>query len=498
MKLSELMMPFHDAISRGNLSVEVLGLTEDSRSVKPGMLFIAVKGTKSDGHQHLNEAVAAGAAGLVVKSGLKDVNIPSDWQLPVIEVPNTRRFLGALASRFYGYPAARLKMIGVTGTNGKTTTTYVCKAILEAAGKQAGLIGTVSYVIGSEEIAATHTTPGALELQALLKKMADAGLEAVIMEVSSHALALDRTAGCAFDAAVFTNLTQDHLDFHTDMEDYFQAKLRLFTQRGAHGRAIVNADDPYGERIAAAFSAATWRYGIDGAADIRAEGVRISLEGVEFVVRTPFGSAEIHSPLVGRHNVYNILGAIGAGLQQGIDLPTIAQGISRLGNVPGRFERVEAGQPFTVVVDYAHTDDALYRLLSTAQAVKTGRIITVFGCGGDRDRGKRPKMGRIAALYSDVVVVTSDNPRTEDAGAIIEEIEPGVKAGLQEAGRGKYVIRPDRRDAIETAMREARAGDLVLIAGKGHEDYQVIGTTKHPFDDRVVAREALQALKRRA
>jgi UDP-N-acetylmuramoyl-L-alanyl-D-glutamate--2,6-diaminopimelate ligase len=494
MKLSELMMPFHDVISRGNLDVEVIGLTDDSRSVKPGILFIAVKGTKTDGHQYLNAAAAAGAAGLVVESGLTAAKIPAG-ELPVIEVPNSRRFLGVLASRFYGYPAARLKMIGVTGTNGKTTTTYVCKAILEAAGKQLGLIGTVSYMIGSEEVAATHTTPGALELQALLKKMADAGLEAVIMEVSSHALALDRTAGCAFDAAIFTNLTQDHLDFHKDMEEYFQAKLRLFTQRGAHGRAIVNADDPYGERIAAAFPAAIWKYGIDGPADIRAESVRISLEGVEFLVRTPFGSEEIRSTLVGRHNVYNILGAIGAGLQQDVPLPIIAQGISRLGNVPGRFERVEAGQPFKVIVDYAHTDDALYRLLSTAQAVKTGRIITVFGCGGDRDRGKRPKMGRIAAVYSDVVVVTSDNPRTEDARGIIDEIEPGIKAGLTETGRGKYVIRPDRREAIETAIREAQAGDLVLIAGKGHEDYQVIGTTKHPFDDRVVAREALAALK---
>ena len=493
MKLSELMKPFNEANARGNLNEEVMGLTDDSRHVKPGMLFIAVRGTKSDGHQYLKQAAAAGAVGLVVQSGQADAHV-SFGSLPVIDVPDSRHFLGAVASRFYGYPAARLKMIGVTGTNGKTTTTYVCKSILESAGKRAGLIGTVSYVIGNDQIPASHTTPGALELQALLKKMADTGLDAVIMEVSSHALALDRTVGCGFEVAIFTNLTQDHLDFHTDMEDYFQAKLRLFTELTANGRAIVNADDPYGKGVAAASTAPVWTYGIDQAADIRAEDVRISLEGVQFLVQTPSGSVEIRSSLVGRHNVYNILAAIGVGLQLGISLSVIAQGISRLVNVPGRFERVERGQPFTVVVDYAHTDDALYRLLSTAQAVRTGRIITVFGCGGDRDRGKRPKMGRVAALYSDVVVVTSDNPRTEDPGAIIGEIEPGVKAGLKEAGRGRYFIRPDRREAIETAVREAHPGDLVLIAGKGHEDYQVIGTTKYPFDDRVVAREVLETL----
>src|SRR5438105_7575342 len=258
--------------------------------------------------------------------------------------------------------------------------------------------------------------------------MADTGLEAVIMEVCSHALALDRTVGCVFEVAIFTNLTQDHLDFHTDMEDYFQAKLRLFTELTTNGRAIVNADDPHGKAVATASTAPVWTYGIDRPADIRAEDVRISLEGVQFLVQTPVGSIEIGSSLAGRHNVYNVLAAIGVGLQMGVSLSVIAQGISRLVNVPGRFERVERGQSFTVIVDYAHTDDALYRLLSTAQAVRTGRIITVFGCGGDRDRGKRPKMGRVAALYSDVVVVTSDNPRTEDPGVIIEEIEPGVQA----------------------------------------------------------------------
>jgi len=495
MKLSELMTPDDKVIVHGKSDVEITGLTDDSREAKPGVLFVAVKGMQSDGHQYVTKAVAAGASAVVIDQRRGGADLAAALRVPVVEAPNSRWFLGVLAGRMQGHPPGRLKMIGVTGTNGKTTTTYLCKAILEAADKRVGLIGTVSYVIGNQEIPASHTTPGALELHALLKKMVDARMDAAVMEVSSHALALDRTAGCVFDTAVFTNLTQDHIDFHADMEDYFQAKLKLFTGLPATGRAIVNIDDASGERVAAGSTAPVWTYAIDQAADLMAESVIVSLQGVRFTVRTPHGQAEIRSPLVGRHNVYNILAAIGVGLQHGVSLPVMATGISNLANVPGRFERVEAGQPFAVVVDYAHTDDALYRLLSAAQAVKTGRIITVFGCGGDRDRGKRPKMGRVAALYSDVVIVSSDNPRTEDPLAIIREVEAGVKSGLQEAGGGRYVIRPDRREAIQEAIREARPGDLVIIAGKGHEDYQIVGTTKHPFDDRVVAREAIQAVK---
>ena len=496
MKLAELMMPFNEALAHGKLDIDITGVTDDSRRAGPGMLFVAVKGTKSDGHQYLSQVASAGAAAMIVETGRGGASLATTFQRPVIEVPDSRRFLGGLASRFYGYPSTRLKMIGVTGTNGKTTTTYLCKSVLEAAGKRVGLIGTVSYIIGDRQMPASHTTPGALELQTLLTKMVDATLDAVVMEVSSHALALDRTVGCTFDTAVFTNLTQDHLDFHADMEDYFQAKLRLFSGLPESSRAVVNLDDPYSERIMAATKAAVWTYAIDRDADIRAAEINLSLRGVEFTARTKFGAAVIRSPLVGRHNVYNILAAIAVGLQQGLPLPLIERGVSELANVPGRFERVEAGQPFTVVVDYAHTDDALFRLLAAAHAVKTGRIITVFGCGGDRDRGKRPKMGRVAALGSDVVIVTSDNPRTEDPRAIIQAIEPGVKAGLKEAGRGHYRVQPDRRQAIEDAIKEARPGDLVVIAGKGHEDYQIIGTTKHPFDDRVVARETIKALKK--
>lgn len=496
MRLRDLVRPLGEVAARGDLDREITGVTDDSRHVSSGGLFVAVKGTQVDGHQYLGQAVSAGAGALVVEAGCVPSGTLDALGVPVIEVRDSRHVLGVLASRFHGDPSCRLKMIGVTGTNGKTTTTYLCKSVLETAGAKVGLVGTVAYLIGNERIEATHTTPGAVELQGLFRRMVDAASDAAVMEVSSHALALDRTAGCEFGTAVFTNLTQDHLDFHVDMEDYFHAKLRLFAGLGSESRAIVNVDDAYGARISAATRARVWSYAIDRPADLRAEDIRVSLDGVRFTAQTPAGAVALRSPLVGRHNVYNILAAVGVGLEQGLALPTIAEGIANLRNVPGRFERVEAGQSFTVVVDYAHTEDALFRLLTTAEVVKTGRIITVFGCGGDRDRGKRPKMGRVSAVYSDVVVVTSDNPRTEDPEAIIREVVPGVQAGLREAGRGRYVVHVDRRAAIEEAVRTAQPGDLVLIAGKGHENYQIIGKNKHPFDDRVVAREAIEALPR--
>jgi UDP-N-acetylmuramoyl-L-alanyl-D-glutamate--2,6-diaminopimelate ligase len=495
MTFAELVEPLRAAERQGNLDIAVTSLTDDSRAVKPGSVFVAVKGERVDGHAFVGKAVEAGAAALVLQKGLNVAAAPS---VPVVRVDDSRRVLGLLAGRFYREPASRLCMVGVTGTNGKTTVTYLCKGVLETAGRRVGLIGTVAYQIGDERLPAAHTTPGAVELQALLARMADAGMDAAVMEVSSHALALDRTAGCEFDVAIFTNLTQDHLDFHADMDGYFQAKLRLFADLDPAGRklrpkrAIVNIDDARGARVCETSRVPVWTYAIQQPADIRAEDVRLALSGTRFTAATPHGRFSVESRLVGEHNVYNILAVIGVGLHEGLPPEMIQRGIASVVNVPGRFERVEAGQDFAVVVDYAHTDDALLRLLTAAQALKTGRIITVFGCGGDRDRGKRPKMGRVAARLSDVVFLTSDNPRSEDPAAILREIEVGVREALTEK-RIRYEVIADRRTAIEAAVREATSGDTVLIAGKGHEDYQIVGATRLHFDDREVARAALAA-----
>lgn len=499
MTLDELIGPIAGRLGvverLGDQRVPIESLTDDSRNVQPGSLFVAVKGERVDGHEFIDRARETGASAVLLQ---RSVQVGT---LPAVVVKDSRAALGLLGSRFYGDPSATLRMVGVTGTNGKTTTTYVAKTMLEAAGRRVGLIGTVAYVIGNETFPASHTTPGALELQKLFARMVATGLDSAVMEVSSHALALDRTTGAEFDVAVFTNLTQDHLDFHLDMERYFQAKLRLFVELGQAGsrkdrkRAIVNADDPWGSRICAACPVPVWTYGLRQAADLRAEDVSLSASGTAFTLRSPVGSCSIRSRLVGEHNVYNLLAAIGVVLHEGMTLDQVQAAVERVVNVPGRFERVEAGQDFTVVVDYAHTEDALVRLLTAAEALRRSRIITVFGCGGDRDRTKRPKMGRVAVQYSDVVVLTSDNPRTEDPAAILREVEVGVKDALAQRPHVRYRMVADRRAAIEEAIREARPGDMVLIAGKGHEDYQIVGTTKHHFDDREVARDVIGALR---
>jgi UDP-N-acetylmuramoyl-L-alanyl-D-glutamate--2,6-diaminopimelate ligase len=501
MTLDELIAPLekHGEVTHqyGDGRVSIASLTDDSRQITPGTLFVAVKGERVDGHAYVRQAVEAGAAALIVQ----DASIASDYTVPTIGLRDSRRALGMLASRLHNDPSAHLRMIGVTGTNGKTTTTYLIKAMLESAKRKVGLIGTVSYEIGLERIDASHTTPGAVELQQLLARMVRAGMDAVAMEVSSHALAMDRTSGCEYDTAVFTNLTQDHLDYHHTMDEYFQAKARLFTGLTTSGsksgpkRAIVNADDPWAIGILRACRVPAWTYSMREPSDIRAHNVRLSVHGTTFRVVTPSGDCRIDSLLVGEHNIYNVLAAIGVGLNEGLSLDVIREGIRTVRNVPGRFERVEAGQDFTIVVDYAHTEDALVRLLAAAHALKAGRIITVFGCGGDRDRGKRPKMGRAATERSDVVILTSDNPRTEDPMTILKEVEAGVREVLQ-ADRVRYEMIPDRRMAIETAIREAKPGDMVLIAGKGHEDYQIVGKQKLRFDDREVAREAVGKLQR--
>jgi UDP-N-acetylmuramoyl-L-alanyl-D-glutamate--2,6-diaminopimelate ligase len=501
MRLEDLLrvMERPVALPREVLDREVRDITHDSRKVIPGSLFVAVRGFHSDGHQFISQAFKRGAVAVVAEHGATDTTSAD----AVVLVEDTRRALALLAGAFYGHPSRRLKLIGVTGTNGKTTTTYLVKAIVEAAGSASGLIGTIDYRVGGRVYPAPNTTPDALDLQRLLAEMADLGASFCIMEASSHALELGRTVGCDFAAAAFTNLTHDHLDFHKTMESYFRAKLQLFTGLSPDAVAVVNADDARAAEIVGATRARVITTGMTQAANVRPSGtIRHGLNGLSFSAATPAGTVPVESPLVGRHNIYNILTAIGLGIAMGFEAGVIAAGIANMKAVPGRMEKVAAGQPFGVIVDYAHTEDALVRLLEAAREITEGRIITVFGCGGDRDRTTRPKMGAAAAKGSDIVIVTSDNPRTEDPLAIIGEIEGGMAAGAVRVvlpaevhpgadGMTPYVVVPDRRRAIAEAVSMAKPGDVVVIAGKGHEDYQLIGEKKIHFDDREVAREEI-------
>ena len=433
---------------------------------------------------------------------MADTPAPPGIGAPWVQVSDARLAIAALAAVFYGDPSGELALVGVTGTNGKTTTTYLLASIFEAAGVMCGRIGTIGYRIGNHEADAARTTPEAPDLQRLLRDMVSRGAGAVVIEVSSHALALRRADHLRFAAGVFTNLTRDHLDFHRDMEDYFEVKRRLFELLPETAFGVSNLDDPRGAAFAAA-APKTVTYAIDAAADVRPERLAISLEGLTFDVRTPRGVLHLHSPLVGRPNVYNILAATATAVALDLPFSAIERGIATLASVPGRFQLVsDPGDEVRVVVDYAHTDDALKNLLETARPLASGRIITVFGCGGDRDRTKRPLMGAVAARLSDLVVVTSDNPRSEDPARIIEEIKRGIVMPADRAPRGRPLPSTpclaivDRRAAIEKAIADARPGDLVLIAGKGHEKTQAIGDRVLPFDDVDVARNALSRRRR--
>jgi len=483
---------------QGDPSAAVTAVADDSTAVEPGGLFVAIKGLRRDGHEFVGEAFRRGAVGAVIQEPRLLAEQPAAPCL--ICVPDSRAALRRIAVAFYGDPAGRLRMVGITGTNGKTTTSYLIQAIVSAAGLPAGLIGTVGYRIGARQLTASHTTPGLLALQQLLAGMVREGLRAAVMEVSSHALAQGRVEGCVFDAAVFTNLTQDHLDFHGTMENYFAAKRTLFTglADGRYGKpgawAVVNHDDPWGRSLVEINPRRTLTYGLEPGADVTAADVMVDWSGIRATIQGARGTFPIESPLVGRYNVPNLLAAVGAGLALGCAPSAIQAGILQMRQVPGRFEKMEEpGQPFRVIVDYAHTDDALRRLLLAVRELQRGRVIVVFGCGGDRDRGKRPKMGRVAAELADLAVLTSDNPRSEEPQSILRQIEAGVnEVGPPGRRLRDYRIVEDRKAAIGWAITTAEPGDAVVIAGKGHEDYQIIGTTRHPFDDRVVAREALQ------
>lgn len=507
MELSKVLKGIEIRKIAGQTQIEIEGLAYHSSHVSKGFLFAALRGLEADGHRFIEDAIRRGAEAVLLEEE-RELSGKT-----AILVPNSRRALARVSSNFYGDPSSRMRLIGITGTNGKTTTTFLLESILKQAGFSVGVLGTINYRYGGRTFPAPNTTPESSDLQKTLREMEREGVSHVIMEVSSHGLDLDRVYGCEFDLAVFTNLTSDHLDYHKTVEHYFQSKRKLFTELLATsskpGRlAVTNGDDPRGNAIVEGLALPALRYGLDPTCEVRADGLLTSFDGLRCRIETPQGAFSIESKLIGRFNVHNILAAVATGLGAGVPLEILKRGVEELDGVPGRFETVPNRKGIHVIVDYAHTHDALERVLTGIRdllenpALRGARVITVFGCGGDRDRTKRPLMAQAAGRYSDLILLTSDNPRTEDPLAIIEEAErgfgtlgleawppSGVKAWRSRKG---YLKVPDRREAIRLAIQLAQVGDIVLIAGKGHEDYQVIGKKKFPFDDRIEARKALE------
>lgn len=490
MKLAELAIQIGAIASSGQVDADATDVTHDSRACEPGSVFVAIRGEKSDAHKFIPQAIERGAVAVISELSAPGESIPA-W----IQVENARAALALSAAAVHANPSERLKLVGVTGTNGKTTTAHLIDSIIRAGYGTSALFGTISHRVAGEDAVALNTTPEASDIQRMLDRAVAAGCQCAVMEVSSHAIELHRADALKLAVAVFTNLTRDHLDFHSTMENYFTAKEKLFS--GALGSqpgvSVINVDDEYGRRLFRTAKGDRISYGFGNRTDVGADDFKLSARGLAFTANTPRGSVEIVSALVGRFHVYNILASVAAGLALEASLEDIARGVGECRTVSGRFEQVTlngsgATTPFAVFVDYAHTDDALENVLRTAREVAgSGRVITVFGCGGDRDRTKRAPMGEIAGSLSDVAIVTSDNPRTEDPEAIISDIE----AGLSKSAR-PHVKLTDRREAIFHAIGEAREGDVVLIAGKGHETYQILGERKIHFDDHEVAREAMK------
>jgi UDP-N-acetylmuramoyl-L-alanyl-D-glutamate--2,6-diaminopimelate ligase len=488
MKLRELFAGVEVRGVNGAIDTDVRSIAYDSRKVSPGGIFFALRGQKLDGTEFVTDAVKRGAIAIASEEERRDW-LTGDVTWVELMRGSERRGLARAAANFYGRPADALRLVGVTGTNGKTTTTFLVDSILRAAGHTTGLIGTTGYRTPAGSRKAVNTTPESLDLQQMFAEVREAGGTAAVLEVSSHALAFERTWGCHFAAAIFTNLTRDHLNFHKTFEEYFAAKRRLFegTGAGAPDTAVINADDPYAARLEG-LAKRTLSYGLKGTPELTTKKFALSFKGLEFTAQTPAGKIEVKSTLVGRINVYNILAAIGAGIALEIPAEKIEEGIATLEMVPGRFQIIDEGQPFLVVVDYAHADDALRNLVTTARELNpAGRIITLFGAGGERDRSTRPPMGEAVGATSDLVILTSDNPRTEDPLRIIND----VVVGLQKVN-ANYRIEADRETALEMAMDEAKAGDIVLLAGKGHENYQILRDRTFEFDDREKARAILR------
>jgi UDP-N-acetylmuramoyl-L-alanyl-D-glutamate--2,6-diaminopimelate ligase len=509
MRLGDFLKIYQVARAEGDLDRAVLGLSYDSRRVRPGEIFFAIPGEKTDGHEFIADAVRRGAAAVVFS---REGNWPG--AAAALKVKDVRNSMALWSAHFYGRPSEKVQLVGVTGTNGKTTLTYLLESVLGAASLEPGVIGTINYRYCGHEIPSHHTTPESLDLQAMLAEMSNSGVNAVAMEVSSHALVQERVRGLNFDVGVFTNLSRDHLDYHRDMDEYFRAKSKLFTDylkasSKPRKAAVIYGEDPRGRQLIEELRSADldlWSYGESERWDVHPVVVESDVRGLRGVVQARERKIPFDSPLIGAANLQNIMGAVGVARALGVDAEAVTEGIMRLKSVPGRLEKVPNDRGITILVDYAHSPDALEKVLGAVKPLTRGKLITVFGCGGDRDRGKRPIMGEIAARLSDIAVLTSDNPRTEDPRAILDEVETGVmrtslkkfaasdivpSAGASEAARG-YVVEADRRKAIGIAVAAAAAGDLVLIAGKGHEDYQILGTNKIHFDDREIARQELE------
>lgn len=480
MKLKELLKGIEILESTADPELEITGICCDSRAVREGDLFVAVRGYESDGHRFIQAAAENGAACVLCES------VPA-CGVPYVRIADTRRAQAVAAAEFYGHPADQMKLVGVTGTNGKTTTTHLIKQMIEqVTGGKVGLIGTIHNMIGSQILPTERTTPDAISLQKLFREMADAGCAYAVMEVSSHALALDRVYGVTFEVGVFTNLTRDHLDFHKTMDEYCRAKALLFAQSR---KGVVNLDDAYAQQMIASATCPVYTYSANtDTADLAARNVRLDHEGVRFCVLTIGRLEKTSLPIPGRFSVYNGLAAIAVAVQLGMDLGTAAQALEKCSGVCGRAEIVPTGRDFSVIIDYAHTPDALENILSTLDDFAKGRVVALVGCGGDRDKTKRPMMGKIAAEMADFVIVTSDNPRTEAPMDIINDILPGLKDT-----KTPYIVIENRKEAIFWAVQHAQPGDIILLAGKGHETYQVIGHEKRHFDEREIVAEALQS-----
>ena len=484
MELRRVLEGLNYSLTGSSLS-EIGGISYDSRTIKPGDLFVAISGMQMDGHDFVEEAVNKGASAVLVERHF------SNLDLPQVVTENTRYALGLVSANFYDHPHRKLRVLGVTGTNGKTTTTYLVKSVLEQAGYKVGLIGTIQSIIGDRALESGRTTPESLDLQRLFSKMVDEGTDFAIMEVSSHALDLHRTAGVTFAGTLFTNLSQDHLDFHPTMDAYFAAKAKLFLSQECP--AVLNVDDPWGVKLQVLNPSRALTYGVAEGADFRAENIQLENGGVSYILNTEAGQIPINLQLTGHFNVYNSLGAAALCFSQGVSLEAIKAGLQALSGVPGRFEKVENDRGLNVVVDYAHTPNGLENILySGRELTPDGRLIVVFGAGGDRDKSKRPLMGAVAARLADVIIITSDNPRSEEPTAICSSIEKGL---LQTNSLVTYEIIVDRRTAIERAVEIATPDDLVIVAGKGHETYQESARGRIHFDDREEVRRAIKELK---